>query len=147
MKEGLCEPGLGEKEELLGVCRFYSTKSGTNLISLDNYLDNMIEGQEEIFFITGDDLENLRQNPQLEGFIKRNIEVLLLKDGVDSFWVNVINNYKNKNLTSVNRADIDLDKLHNLSEVEDNQAPDHTNNPADYDQIKNKLIELCTEMA
>jgi molecular chaperone HtpG len=142
MKEGLCEPGLGEKEELLGVCRFYSTKSGNNLISLDNYLDNMIEGQEEIFFITGDDLENLRQNPQLEGFIKRNIEVLLLKDGVDSFWVNVINNYKSKNLKSVNRVDIDLDKIHNLSEVEQNEGPDNKKNPADYDQVKNYIKKV-----
>lgn len=114
MKEGLCEQGLGEKEELLEVCRFYSTKSDDTMISLDDYIDRMIDGQEEIFFITGDNLENLRKNPQLEGFLKRGIEVLLLKDGVDDFWVHVINAYKNKSLKSVNRVDIDLDQIKKL---------------------------------
>jgi molecular chaperone HtpG len=53
----------------------------------------------------------LRQSPQLEGFAKRGIEVLLLCDHVDDFWVNVVNEYKGKSLKSVTRADIDLDKL------------------------------------
>ena len=116
MKEGLCEHGLGEKEELLEVCRFYTTKSGNNMISIDQYIDNMIDGQEEIYFITGDNLEMLAKSPQLEGFLKRGIEVLLLKDPVDDFWVHVINAYKNKSLKSVNRIDIDLDQIKNLKE-------------------------------
>lgn len=118
MKEGLCEHGLGEKEELLEVCRFYSSKSGENMISLDQYIDNMIDGQEDIFFITGDNLENLRKNPQLEGFLKRDIEVLLLKDGVDDFWVHVINTYKNKSLKSVNRVNIDLNDIKKIEDVD-----------------------------
>ncbi len=130
MKEGLCEHGLGEKEELLEVCRFYSTKSGDSMISLDKYIDNMIDGQEEIFFITGDNLENLRKNPQLEGFLERGIEVLLLKDGVDDFWVNVINAYKNKSLKSVNRVDIDLDQIKRI---------DETDEIADTDSLQNYI--------
>lgn len=130
MKEGLCEHGLGEKEELLEVCRFYSTKSGDSMISLDQYIDNMIDGQEEIFFITGDNLENLRKNPQLEGFLERGIEVLLLKDGVDDFWVNVINAYKNKSLKSVNRVDIDLDQIKRM---------DETDEIADTEAVKNYI--------
>lgn len=118
MKEGLCEHGLGEKEELLEVCRFYSTKSGEKMISIDQYIDNMIDGQEEIFFITGDNLETLRTSPQLEGFLKRGIEVLLLKDPVDDFWVHVVNAYKNKSLKSVNRVDIDLDRIKKLTAKE-----------------------------
>lgn len=118
MKEGLCEHGLGEKEELLEVCRFYTTKSDNDMISIDQYIDNMIDGQEEIFFITGENLETLRKSPQLEGFIKRDIEVLLLKDPVDDFWVHVINTYKNKRLKSVNRMDIDLDQVKNLNSEE-----------------------------
>jgi molecular chaperone HtpG len=130
MKEGLCEHGLGEKEELLEVCRFYSSKSGDSMISLDKYIDNMIDGQEEIFFITGDNLENLRKNPQLEGFLERGIEVLLLKDGVDDFWVNVINAYKNKSLKSVNRVDIDLDQIKRI---------DETDEIADTDSLQNYI--------
>lgn len=131
MKEGLCEHGLGEKEELLEVCRFYTTKSGDEMISLDQYIDNMIDGQEDVFFITGENLETLRKSPQLEGFLKRGIEVLLLKDPVDDFWVHVINAYKNKSLKSVNRVDLDLDQIKRLnseaSDQEENQ-PEVSNN-------------------
>ncbi len=138
MKEGLCEHGLGEKEELLEVCRFYSTKSGDALVSLDQYIDRMVEGQDDIFFITGDNLETLRTNPQLEGFLKRDIEVLLLKDGVDDFWVNVINAYKNKSLKSVNRAGIDLDQIKKLDN-EETITDDMKSN--DVDDTSGSLVE------
>jgi molecular chaperone HtpG len=150
MKEGLCEPGLGEKEELFEVCRFYSTKSDDKLISLNDYLERMLEGQEEIFFITGDNLENLKANPQLEGFIKRDLEVLLLKDGVDDFWVNVINSYKNKALKSVNRVDIDLNKIKSLEEDKqeiNNSTQDKKDNyQALQDGIKNILGDKIKEV-
>jgi molecular chaperone HtpG len=139
MKEGLCEHGLGEKEELLEVCRFYTTKSGNDIISIDQYIDNMIDGQEDIFFITGDNLEMLGKSPQLEGFLKRGIEVLLLKDPVDDFWVHVINAYKNKSLKSVNRIDIDLDQIKNLKEESGISDESKESNEQLIDYIKSIL--------
>ncbi len=122
MKEGLCEGALEEKEQLLEVCRFYTTKSGDKLISLDHYIENMLDGQENIYFLTGNNLEDLRKNPQLEGFIKRDIEVILLPDYVDDFWVNVINQYKNKELRSINTAGIDLESIKKLETSEDKKS-------------------------
>ncbi len=139
MKEGLCEHGLGEKEELLEVCRFYTTKSGDEMISIDQYIDNMIDGQEDIFFITGEYLDTLRKSPQLEGFIKRGIEVLLLKDPVDDFWVHVINAYKNKSLKSVNRVDIDLDQVKKLNLEENHDQKSEISNNQLIDYIKSVL--------
>jgi molecular chaperone HtpG len=110
MKEGLCEGALEEKEQLLEICRFQCSEND-DLISLDQYLDAMLDGQDQIFFIAGDKLENLKNNPQLEGFKKRGINVLLLTDHVDDFWVNVVNQYKNKELYSINRTGIDLDAI------------------------------------
>ena len=133
MKEGLCEHGLGEKEELLEVCRFYTTKSGDAMISLDQYIDNMIDGQEDVFFITGENLDTLRKSPQLEGFLGRGIEVLLLKDPVDDFWVHVINTYKNKSLKSVNRIDIDLNQVKKLNSEENSQ--DNQQSEASHSQL------------
>jgi molecular chaperone HtpG len=89
-----------------------------------------------VFFITGDNLENLKKNPQLEGFIKRGIEVLLLKDGVDDFWVNVINAYKNKSLKSVNRDNIDLETIKKLDENPDTKEED---NQTDNEGLKNYI--------
>lgn len=132
MKEGLCEPALEEKEQLLEACRFYSTKSEEDLVNLDEYIERMVEDQDTIYYITGDNLESLKKHPQLEGFIKRDIEVLLLADHVDDFWVHVINQYKNKELKSVNATDIDLDEIKKNDDAKD--KTDHSN--------ETKLIEF-----
>lgn len=111
LKEGLCE-ATTPRQAILEVSRFHSTAmEGEALTSLDDYISRMKEGQDTIYYLTGDRLEVLRMSPQLEGFAKRGIEVLLLCDHVDDFWVNVVSEYKDKKLKSVTRADINLDKL------------------------------------
>lgn len=116
LKEGLCEHALSEKEQLLEICRFYSSNS-EELTSLDEYIERMGEGQNTIYFLTGDDLQKLRTHPRLEGFIKRGIEVLLLPDYVDDFWVNAINQYKEKELKNISTADIKLDDIKKLEDT------------------------------
>lgn len=134
MKEGLCEPALEEKEDLLDACRFYSTKSGDEFIDLNTYVDRMHSEQSEIYYITGQNLDVLRQNPQLEGFAKRNIEVLLLTDHVDEFWVNVISQYKNKFMKSILVSDINLDEIQKLPEDSKSTASNH--NDAEQEALK-----------
>lgn len=109
LKEGLCE-GMESREPLLEVCRFYSALQD-KMISLDEYIAGMKEGQEEIYYLTGETVDKLKSSPQLEGFVSRNIDVLLLTDTVDDFWVNVVPDYKEKELKSVTRSGIDLDKI------------------------------------
>ncbi|WPX96883.1 molecular chaperone HtpG [Candidatus Bandiella euplotis] len=111
VKEGLCESTLEEKEQLLEICRFHSTNSQETTVSLDDYLSRMVEGQKEIYFLNGDNINALRANPQLEGFKKKGIEVLLLKDHVDNFWVNIVHKYKDMDFKSVTSENIDLDKV------------------------------------
>ncbi len=110
LKEGLCE-AVAPKEKILEVCRFHTTKSESGIASLDEYVTRMKDGQEEIYYLTGDTLDSLRHSPQLEGFTSRGIEVLLLDDHVDDFWVNVVPEYKGKSFKSVTRANVDLDTL------------------------------------
>ncbi len=117
MKEGLCEGAMEDKEQLLEVCRFNSTKADS-MTSLDDYITRMLDTQEQIYYITGDNLDALKKHPQLEGFAKRGIEVLLLADHVDDFWVHVINQYKNKELVSINSASIDLDAIKKIDKEE-----------------------------
>jgi molecular chaperone HtpG len=125
LKEGLCEPAIEEKEQLLEVCRFHSSKSAETLTSLDEYIDRMQDGQNEIFYILGDNVEGLRNHPQLEGFKHRDIEVLLLPDHVDDFWVNVINTYKNKALMNVNSSMVNLNDIKPMpSNENEGQEPD-----------------------
>lgn len=122
LKEGLCE-SVAPKEKILEACRFYSTH-GEGLVSLDEYIARMKEGQEEMFFLTGDTLAAMRASPQLEGFTSRGIEVLLLNDHVDDFWVNVVPEYKGKHFISVTRSTADLDTIAKApEETSEEEAP------------------------
>ncbi len=106
LKEGLCET-LDAKEPILEICRFYSS-NGENLTGIDDYISRMQSGQEDVYYLSGENLESLRDHPQLEGFAKRGLEVLFFTDNVDDFWVNIAHDYKGKKFKSVTRSDIEL---------------------------------------
>ncbi len=79
----------------------------------------MPEGQDAIYYITGEDMAALDRSPQLEGFKARNIEVLMLNDGIDDFWVGSVEVYKDKPLKSVTRGDTELDKIKKVEKPAD----------------------------
>jgi len=110
IKEGIYEDP-DQRENLLKIARLRSTASGDELISLDAYVERMKDGQETIYYISGESLEGLRRSPQLEGFVARGVEVLLLTDAVDEFWVPAVQQYADKSFTSVTQGAADLDKL------------------------------------
>jgi molecular chaperone HtpG len=71
----------------------------------------MREGQEAIYYISGDAPDSLRRSPQLEGFRAKGVEVLLLTDPVDDFWLSVVPSYDGKPFKSVTRGATDLDGI------------------------------------
>jgi molecular chaperone HtpG len=109
LKEGIYE-GAGERDRLVKLCRFRST-AGDGLVSLDDYVGRMKEGQDEIFYISGEDADALAKSPQLEGFRAKGIEVLLMTDPVDDFWVPMVGAYEEKAFKSVTRGGADLSKI------------------------------------
>jgi molecular chaperone HtpG len=109
LKEGLYED-RDHRDELLGLARFSST-TRDELVSLDDYIATMKPGQDAIYTIHGDNLDVIRKSPQLEGFRARGIEVLLLTDPIDEFWVPSIGRYKEKPFKSATRGGVDLDKI------------------------------------
>lgn len=109
LKEGLYEDAE-QRDQLLSLARFRST-AAEGLVSLDEYVSRMKQGQEAIYTITGDSLDLVRKSPQLEGFRARGVEVLLLTDPVDEFWVPAIGKYKDHAFKSVTRGAADLDKI------------------------------------
>jgi molecular chaperone HtpG len=86
LKEGLYED-YARRETLLGLSRYKTTSSLGAWRSLKDYVAELKENQAAIYYATGGDLERLASSPQLEGFRARGIEVLLLTDQIDSFWV------------------------------------------------------------
>ena len=110
LKEGLYEDS-DQREALFRLARFRTTASGDSLVSLGQYVERMKEEQQAIYTISGDEVEGLRRSPQLEGFAARGIEVLLLTDAVDDFWVSSADEYEGKPFKSVTRGSGDLDAL------------------------------------
>jgi len=117
LKEGLYEDHE-RRDELLELARFRST-AGTELVSLKDYVGRMKEGQEAVYYITGDDLQTLETSPQLEGFRARGVEVLLLSDPVDDFWLSSVFEYDGHALTSTTRGATDLSNLGDEPEADD----------------------------
>ena len=109
LKEGLYED-QERRDELLELVRFHSTAGG-DLVSLKDYVGRMQEGQEAIYYITGDDQATLETSPQLEGFRARGVEVLLLSDPVDDFWLSAVFEYDGHDLTSATRGSPDLSNI------------------------------------
>ena len=107
LKEGLYED-FERREQLLGLARFKTTTSGGEWRSLKDYVAALKENQTAIYYSAGDDLARLEASPQIEGFRARGIEVLLLSDPVDSFWVSNAPDHEGKPFKSVTQGAADL---------------------------------------
>jgi len=107
LKEGLYED-YTRREALLGLARFKTTASGGEWRSLKEYAAGLKENQTAIYYATGTDLDRLSTSPQLEGFRARGIEVLLLNDQIDSFWVTAGIDFEGKPFKSVTQGLADL---------------------------------------
>ena len=133
LKEGIYEDEA-RREAILELARFHSTKSDSSsdgdgetapaggLVSLKDYVAGMSEGQEAIYYISGDALESLRRSPQLEGFRAKGVEVLLLTDPVDDFWLSAIPAYDGKPFKSVTRGASDLDAIQTADKADDDKV-------------------------
>ena len=122
LKEGVYED-REQRDPLLALARFRST-TRDGLVSLDDYVAAMRPEQEAIYTITGDNLDLLKKSPQLEGFRARGVEVLLLTDPVDEFWLPSIGTYKEKPFKSATRGAVDLDKIAPSSEAAPAEKPE-----------------------
>src|SRR5262249_44832468 len=92
LKEGLYED-RDHREELLSLARFGSTER-RGCVSFDEYVEGRKRGEEAIYTITGDSLDVVKKSPKLEGFRARGVEVLLMTDPIDEFWVPAIGSFK-----------------------------------------------------
>ena len=99
---------FANREEIAALSLFASTKTKDKLTTLDAYIERMPKEQQEIYYITGDDVNILANNPQLEVFKQKGIEVLLLVDPIDEFWTQMLLNYKGKTIKHIAQASAEL---------------------------------------
>ena len=114
-KEGLYEEPENIKK-IAPLCRFYSSKVD-GLVTLEEYLSRMVDGQKNIYYLTGDDLTVLKNNPSLEGFTAKGIEVLLLTDPIDEFWPQVFTEWDGKKILPIAYPDKDFEQIKSLNEA------------------------------
>ncbi len=108
LKEGLYD-AHAHREDIFKICRFFSSHDGgESLMSLEDYIGRMKDGQKDIYYISGENVENLKNSPQIEGFKARGYEVLFFTDTVDEFWLQQVGDYQGKTFKSVTHGDIDL---------------------------------------
>lgn len=130
-KEGIYED-FANREEIAELSRFASTHDLEKLTSLDEYIKRVQAEQKAIYYITGDDVKTLVNNPQLEAFKEKGLEVLLLTDPIDEFWTQTLANYKNFAVKHISQADIDLSLPRETPKAEEGELQ--------------KLTDLMTEL-
>ncbi|KAA1431299.1 molecular chaperone HtpG [Mycolicibacter arupensis] len=108
VKEGLLSD-FDNQEALLGISSFASTHSDSEPTTLAQYVERMKDGQEQIFYATGESRQQLLKSPHLEAFKAKGYEVLLLTDPVDELWVNTVAEFDGKPLQSTAKGEVDLD--------------------------------------
>src|SRR6201993_3553039 len=108
VKEGLMSD-VDNQDTLLRISSFASTNSEEEPTTLAEYVERMKEGQEQIFYATGETRQQILKSPHLEAFKAKGYEVLLLTDPVDEIWVGSVAEFDGKPLQSVARGEVDLD--------------------------------------
>jgi len=120
MKEGPAED-FANKEKIAGLLRFASTQGddGEQIVGLADYLARAKEGQDKIYYLTGETYAQVKNSPHLEVFRKKGIEVLLLTDRIDEWLMSYLSEFDGKTFVDVARGDLDLG---NLDSEEDKKA-------------------------
>ncbi|GAA0271814.1 MULTISPECIES: molecular chaperone HtpG [Pseudomonas] len=146
MKEGPAED-FANKEKIAGLLRFASTQGedGEQVVSLAEYLARAKEGQDKIYYLTGETYAQVKNSPHLEVFRKKGIEVLLLTDRIDEWLMSYLSEFDGKSFVDVARGDLDLG---NLDSEEDKKAAEEVAKSKEglVERIKTALGEAVSEV-
>ena len=109
IKEGLLDD-TDNREAILELSSFDSTHSSDSQTRLADYVERMKEGQEHIYFLTGETRQAVEHSPHLEAFQDKGFEVLILTDPIDEMWVDAVDGFGGKKFQSIAKGQVDLDE-------------------------------------
>merc|ERR1711967_163772 len=121
LKLGIHEDSTN-RAKLADLLRFQTSKSGDEQISLKEYCDRMKEGQNDIYYITGESIQGVSSSPFIETLRKKGIEVLYMVDPIDEYCVQQLKEYDSKKLKSVTKEGLDLDTEEEKKKTEELKA-------------------------
>ncbi|MDT3442953.1 MULTISPECIES: molecular chaperone HtpG [unclassified Pseudofrankia] len=108
VKEGLVDD-VDNQEAILDIVSVDSTRDAEQATTLREYVDRMKDGQNEIYYLTGDSRAMVENSPHMEAFQARGYEVLILTDPVDEVWVERVAQFDGRPLKSIAKGQVDLD--------------------------------------
>ena len=109
LKEGLLDDA-DNREMILEIASFDSTHSPDEQTRLADYIERMKEGQEHIYFLTGETRQAVEHSPHLEALQDKGFEVLILTDPIDEMWVDAVDGFGGKKFQSIAKGQVDLDE-------------------------------------
>ena len=146
IKEGPAED-FANKEKIAGLLRFASTHAGNaeETVSLADYIARMVEGQDKLYYLTGESYDQVKNSPHLEVFRKKGIEVLLLTDRIDEWLMSYLTEFDGKQFVDVARGDLDLGAL---DSEEDKKAQEEVSKAKEglLERLKKALSEQVSEV-
>ncbi len=134
-KEGIYEDF--ERKKLLIDISLFKSSNGEKLTSLNEYISRMKKDQNEIYYISGENIEQILTSPQIEGFKSRGLEVIYMTDPIDEFWLPSMNEYEGKSFKSITKGAIDLSKF-DIKKDKDSKSK----KPATKKDIDNLISEM-----
>ncbi|MEN8671187.1 MAG: molecular chaperone HtpG, partial [Ketobacter sp.] len=140
LKEGPAED-YANKEKIAGLFRFATTYTGTaeQVVSLDDYIERMKEGQDKIYYITAENYNAAANSPHLEIFRKKGVEVVLMYDRIDEWMMGQLFDYKGKSFINIAKGDLDLGDI----ETEEDKKQQEEVEKTSEDLVK-RLQEVLT---
>ena len=141
LREGVASD-FENRDAIAKLLRFRSSDGDDRaaLVSLDDYVGRMPEEQTQIYFVTGSDINTIQRTPNLEAFASRNFEVLYLIDPVDEFVLNHLGKFADKDIVSIDSAEVALPDAKADPSADDESKSDNEQ-PAGLDRV----IELLKE--
>src|SRR6056300_2006165 len=137
LKEGLYED-FENREKIAEITRVSSLKH-EKLISLDDYIAEMGEKQDKIYYLAADTLKQAKSSPHLEGFQAKGVDVLLMTDPIDAFWMSQMVSFKERAYLSISRDKYDLSNL-------DDEAAAEASDDEDTNEIAALIKECITDL-
>jgi molecular chaperone HtpG len=146
LKEGPAED-FSNREKIAKLLLFSSTQTNEPVQnqSLEDYVSRMQDGQEKIFYIAGESFNTVKNSPHLEVFRKKGIEVLLLSDRVDEWFISHLMEFDGKQFQDVTRGELDLGKLDTDEDKKQQEESDKQAEPL-LNRIKESLGDQVTEV-
>ena len=117
IKEGIYEDA-DSKVDILALSKFKSVNNQSSIF-LSEYLDKMHKKQDAIYYLASENIEQAENSPHLEAFRKKKLDVLILTDPIDTFWLSVVNEFKDKKFMSITHGEVNLDKFDETKDKSD----------------------------